>query len=341
MAQTSDSRPETPLRFLSRSQFQMRSRIICLSPSPAQSITSTPLSEISRTLSYSPPLSIPDLRLPFTYLEVNNRNRPTCQATAPRVKKRRNRKEAENERTTEEMNAAGKRDRLDRMGNGKLKSPPLNRPLIMSAINESTATRSGSKRLEDQFGEEKVQLNQANEFVAIWFALGHLRSDIPRSHIPISDATPHQISILARIFRTWITNEPKPDILSAVTYGKVLGKQLLHACLDKGLSDKSLLNLVRDMADFYSDYCQDLEDAAGKSINQREEENKGSRGSIGGGTGKGPGRLLKMVLANRRAGSTVPGWGRMIWDANLLFALLHGATKDIGETIEDAERTGI
>ncbi|PVH68267.1 hypothetical protein DL98DRAFT_578883 [Cadophora sp. DSE1049] len=336
----------------------MRPRVICLSPSPPQSITSA-LSEISKTLSYSPSLSISDLGTSSNHLQVKNRDRPACQPTVPRVHKARKRtrerkKEKEGRARTKgegdryegrKFEISGtvevKRERCEGTRRTKPKSPPPNNPLIMSVAAENTAAKSGSEDIEDQFGDEEVQMSQVNEFVAIWFALGHLESDIPFPPIPISDASPKQVSNLARIMNTWMTKEPCPDILSAVTYGKVLGKQLLHACLNKGLTDKSLLNLIQDIADFYSEYCQDLEDEAGKTNSQREYEEEGK--CVGdGGNGNGMGRLLKMVVEeNDRVGVEVSGWGRMIWDANILFSLMHGATQVIGEAMGDAEREGI
>jgi hypothetical protein len=64
-----------------------------------------------------------------------------------------------------------KRERCEGTRRTKPKSPPPNNPLIMSVAAENTAAKSGSEDIEDQFGDEEVQMSQVNEFVAIWFAL--------------------------------------------------------------------------------------------------------------------------------------------------------------------------
>ncbi|KAK0130456.1 hypothetical protein ONS96_000975 [Cadophora gregata f. sp. sojae] len=219
----------------------------------------------------------------------------------------------------------------------------------MSVAADNAAVRSGIDGTEEQFMDDEVQMSNIDEFISIWFALGHLKSDIPFPPIPARDASPNEVSSLARILHTWLTHESKPDILSAITYGRSLGKQLCHVCLSKGIIDQSLYNLVRDIADFYAAYVQDLEDEAGKSLSKRKEESRarnGGHGSRGGDVNekekrKGMGEFLEMVLANDRGSSKLPGWGRMIWEGKLLFALLHGATEAIKGALGDAARKGI
>jgi len=168
-----------------------------------------------------------------------------------------------------------------------------------------------------------------------------LKSEIPFPPIPESEASPNQVTNLARILFTWMTKDPKPNISTAKKYGHVLGRQILHACLDVAITAESLYDLVRDVAEFFVHYCDELEAEAGKSSNQKRDENEGWR--VGGdGKARGMGEYLRMVVEEKeRKEMKLPSWGRMITDAKLLWGLLQGASEEIGKVMNEAKRTGI
>ena len=164
---------------------------------------------------------------------------------------------------------------------------------------------------------------------------------MPFPSIPESEASPSEVTNLARIFHTWMTKEPKPDNSSAKTYGHVLGEQILRTCLNVAITAQSLYDLVRDIAEFFVHYCEELEAEAGKSLTQRRDENEGWRVN-GDGSARGRGPYFQMVFEeNERKGTKLPSWGEMITDAKLLWSLLQGASEEIGKVMKDENMTGI
>ncbi|KAH9207367.1 hypothetical protein DL95DRAFT_468705 [Leptodontidium sp. 2 PMI_412] len=198
--------------------------------------------------------------------------------------------------------------------------------------NEGIKGEDGGEDMEEYL--EGVHMGHVDEFVALFFGLGLLRSDTPQ---PLAATTPSETDInhLARILHTWLsttTNSPTQSILLAKSHGHILGSQLLTTCLNKGVSAKSLYHLVQDAAGFYTEYCQDLEDEAGKEGWERD---------VAGGKGRGMGKVLKLVLGRDRVGVDVPGWETLSRNANGMFALLHGASEEIGEVLRRVAESGI
>ena len=186
-----DLHTESPWQSRSRSHVTLLSRrVICLSPSPAQSIISN-LSQFSRTLSY---------KTSSTYPEIENRTRSRCQSSTPRLHKRRNKRGNEKERekaqkqyrerggergeqrnvlekesqerqdkveSSAEVRTEPRKGRRQRMARG----PPPNKPPIMSLAAASTAAKSDRETLDHSIEAQEIQMSQVHEFIAIWYAL--------------------------------------------------------------------------------------------------------------------------------------------------------------------------
>ncbi|KAH7318974.1 hypothetical protein BKA65DRAFT_556405 [Rhexocercosporidium sp. MPI-PUGE-AT-0058] len=323
-------------------------RPCALAPS---SLTSSP-STLSTSTSSSTTISIPKTLLPHTLSQT-----PVHFLAHTRRKD----KSTHHHQFTGPQHLLKIRKRRNRNG----KKPPPNVPIIMSqaALNARSGTMfknlGESLSLEEGRDEdvreylEGVQMGHVDEFVGMFFGLGLLRSDIP---IPRSDSThpsEDETNRLALIFHTWLaiannSPTPKPSILLAKSHGHILGRQLLAACLNKGVDALSLYHLVQDVADFYSEYCQDLEVEAKRVVWERgdaDEDGETDEGLEGnekwGKHPRGMGRLLKLVLGRDRVGVDIPGWGPLIRNANKMFALMHGATKEIGGMLKRAAESGI
>ncbi|KAG4431148.1 hypothetical protein IFR05_013368 [Cadophora sp. M221] len=195
----------------------------------------------------------------------------------------------------------------------------------------------GGKGVDMEEYLEGVQMGHVNEFVALFFGLGILHGDTSKTLVSRPSET--DINRLSVILHTWLSSTsnsatPSPSILLAKSHGHILGKQLLSTCLNKGITAMSLYHLVQDAAGFYLDYCQDLEIEDGK-------DGRGGDVEVGGqGEGKGMGKMLKLVLGRDRVGVDVPGWGALLKNASGMFALLHGASEEIGEALREAGERG-
>ncbi|CZT00585.1 uncharacterized protein RAG0_08573 [Rhynchosporium agropyri] len=166
-----------------------------------------------------------------------------------------------------------------------------------------------------------------------------------------------------------------PEILLIHSHGRSLGRQLLSACLDKDIDGISLHRLMKDMADFYAEYSQDLEfqllplpdqdqdeyqyqdQSPNESYTRRRYQNQTAKSSTKctAGVSAKPDRVIKkrkkkrvppnsilaLVLGIDKPGFGYPEWEVLKENAEMIFSLLQGASEEIRDVLKRAEEEGI
>ncbi|CZT46725.1 uncharacterized protein RSE6_07205 [Rhynchosporium secalis] len=166
-----------------------------------------------------------------------------------------------------------------------------------------------------------------------------------------------------------------PEILLIHSHGRSLGRQLLATCLDRGIDVISLHRLMKDMADFYAEYSQDLEfqlldlpdqdqdeyqyqdQSPNESYTRRRYQNQTAKSSTKrkAGVSAKPDRVIKkrkkkrvppvsilaLVLGIDKPGFGYPEWEVLKENAEMIFSLLQGASEEIGDVLKRAEEEGI